>query len=181
MNYLDFLIVCIVGLGVLLGVRKGGVKEAAGILGTVFAFVMAMQLMKPVGIIIAASLGLSATVAPVMGFVVVFLAVTLGVGLLARLVESVLGAIKLGFLNTALGGVFGGLKAALGLSVLMLFFGEINVPSETDRSRSELYGPVEAVAPATWDLVSTIVPNAAELSEDVGSRLTAGGNAMNRR
>jgi membrane protein required for colicin V production len=170
-NMFDVLVVLVVIMGVWMGIRKGGVREVARILGLIIAFIFGMQLMKPIGLIIVSSLNLSTQIAPVVGFVVVFLGIILAVTIVARLLEAVIGTLMLGPVDRLLGGAIGGLKAILVLSIGLMMVGGVGYPGEQTRETSAFYQPVEQVAPATWKVVSLVLPEAQQITGDVGDRL----------
>ncbi len=169
-NLLDIIIMGVVVLGAILGFRKGGVGEITRMLGLAVAFVLAMQLMKPVGLVVVSSLGLSDKVAPLAGFIATFLVVYGIALLLGRGIEKILSTLKLGMLDKVAGGGVGALKYALLFSIGLMFVGDLGIPSQALRDGSSLYGSVEQIAPVTWDVISRALPNAERLSEQVGRR-----------
>lgn len=169
-NLLDLVIMGVLILGAILGFRKGGVGEITRVVGLAIAFVFSMQLMKPVGLVVVSSLGLSDKVAPLAGFITTFLIIYGVALLLGRAIEKVLSTLKLGTLDKLIGGGVGALKYALLFSIGLLFVGDLGIPSQQMRQGSALYASVEPIAPATWDLLSRALPNAERLSEQVGRR-----------
>ncbi|MEM0964320.1 MAG: CvpA family protein [Bacteroidota bacterium] len=165
MSGLDLVLGGILGVGFWRGWRTGALSQIVSTVGWVLAFVSATALMGPVGELVAASLGVSARTAPVLGFIVVFGAVIAALTVGSHIGRKTLEAIKLGSLDTAAGGAVGSLRAAFGLSVMLLATGFAPIPgggpilvSETERSESVLYDPVEALAPQVWDVVRAMTP-----------------------
>ena len=165
MGGLDATLAAVLALGLWRGVRTGALLQIVGSVGWVAAFVAATALMAPVGELVAASLGVSPRTAPVLGFVVVFGGVVAGLTAAAHVLRKTLEAVKLGALDTAAGGAFGALRAAFGLSVVLLATGFAPVPgggpllvSPEARAASVLYDPVEAIAPAVWDVARAVTP-----------------------
>jgi membrane protein required for colicin V production len=89
-------------------------------------------------------------VGPLLGFAVVFGGVQLAFFALARLVESLVGAMRLTAVNRMAGGLLGGFKAALLLSVLFVLMARAELPGPEARQQSQLYEPVTQVLPRTW-------------------------------
>ena len=170
MNTLDVLILLVLAGGLVRGLTTGIIKQVAGIVGFVLAFVLSVKLMDPVGALVIDSLGLSARVAPVVGFVVVFSAIQIAVFLLIRMVEALVGALRLTAVNRALGGAVGVLKAALVLSVLFLFLGYLGIPEKTTQAESAFYRPVATVLPEAWDYVARALPEVRRLTDTLGDR-----------
>lgn len=170
MNTLDIVIVLVLAAGVARGFSTGVIRQVASFVGFILAFILSVKLMEPVGTLVVESLGLSARVAPVLGFIVVFLAIQAGLFFVVRLVETLVGALRLTAVNRLLGGLLGALKAALVLSVLFLVLGVFGVPEEQTRADSSFYAPVAAVLPQAWDFVSARLPEVQKLSERFGGR-----------
>lgn len=165
MNTLDLLIIAVLAGGMIRGVSTGVIRQVAGFVGFILAIILSAKLMDPVGGLVAASLGLSPRIAPVAGFVVVFLAIEVGLFVLIRTVEAIVGALRLSALNRVLGGALGVLKAALFLSILFLFLGYLDVPAGDTKAESALYRPVATVLPQAWDAVGDLLPELRRLAE----------------
>ena len=162
---LDVVLGGVLAFGVWRGMRTGALLQVVGTAGWVLAFVAATALMAPVGELTAASLGVSPRTAPVLGFIVVFGAVVAGLTVAAHVLRKTLEAIKLGGVDKMAGGAVGALRAAFGLSVLLLTTSFAPIPGAgplfvdaEDREASVLYGPVEALAPEVWGVVRAATP-----------------------
>lgn len=168
MNVLDLIILGILAVGMVIGLRSGLIKQVASLAGLVLAFVLGLQFMHPVGAMAVESLGVSESLAPLLGFVLVFLAVQVAVVAVVKIVEGLIGALKLSSVNRVLGGAMGGFKAALGLSVAFLVLSNLNIPDASARSSSRLYAPVSSVVPEAWEFVTGEFPAVKRLPEQVG-------------
>ena len=179
MNLLDLLI--LVGLtgGLIIGLRSGLIKQVLSFAGMLVAFVLSLHLMTPVGEMAAGSLGISEDIAPLVGFVLVFLGVQVVVFGLTKLLEAVIGALKLSVVNRLLGGAVGAFKACLVLSVVFLVLGYVSVPSEDSREASALYTPISTVLPAAWSYVSDTFPQVAKVSEQFSKKIEEEVDAVN--
>ena len=102
MNLLDLLI--LVGLtgGLIIGLRSGLIKQVLSFAGMLVAFVLSLHLMTPVGEMAAGSLGISEDIAPLVGFVLVFL----GDGQIHLFGEMRLAAVPFGDLFVLDGGAY---------------------------------------------------------------------------
>lgn len=165
MTTLDLFILAVVGLGVWRGLVTGVLQQLAGTLGIVLAFWLGVEWMEPVGAVIVTSLSLSERLVPVLGFAGTFVVVLAGVFAGTRLVQRVVEGLRLSFVNKLAGAAFGGVRAAFGLSVLLLLTSVAALPggdpliigTET-RESSVLYTPVHVLAPAAWDLYQQVAP-----------------------
>ncbi len=171
MNILDLLILLSLLAGIVHGFTTGLIRQVASIVGMALAFVLSVQLMGTVGQLASNSLGLSENIGPLVGFVLVFLAVQVAVFALAKMAEGLIGALKLSVVNRALGGALGALKAALAVSVVFLVLSYVDLPGESLERESTLYAPVAGVLPQTWDYVSEKFPQVERLSDRFGQRL----------
>lgn len=168
MNGLDLIILGVLSVGVVLGLRSGLIKQVASLVGLVLAFALGLRFMHDAGAVTVDSLGVSESLAPLLGFVLVFLVVQVAVVAVVKLVEAIIGALKLSAVNRVLGGAMGGLKAALVLSVAFLVLGNLEIPEASARSASSLYVPVSSVVPETWELLTGEFPALKEVPDQIG-------------
>ena len=165
---LDWFILVVLTGGLIRGFVVGAVRQVASIAGLVVAFLLSVQFMHPIGALIVSSVGLSEAVAPIAGFVVIFVGVQIVFLALSRLLEQVLETLSLSLVNRAAGGALGGFKAALLLSVLFLILAGMEMPSAETRSKSALYAPVARALPKTLDAASPYFPAAERASDTFG-------------
>ncbi len=168
---LDWFILVVLTGGLVRGFFVGAVRQIASLVGLVFAFFLSVQLMHPVGALVVDSLGLAESVAPIAGFIVIFVGVQLVFLALSRLLEQILETLSLNLVNRAAGGALGGFKAALLLSVLFLVLSGFEMPSKDVRSRSKLYAPVASALPETLEATSPYLPAARRASEAFGHEI----------
>jgi membrane protein required for colicin V production len=173
MNTLDVLILLALAGGIVRGFSTGVIRQVASLVGLVLAFLLAVRLMKPVGHVVVGSLGVSEAVGPLLGFILVFLVVEVGVYALVRLVEALVGALKLTVLNRVMGGAAGGVKVGIALSVLFLFLGGLGLPDEHLRENSALFAPVASVLPTAWSYVEGVMPEVEQLSDKFSHQIEA--------
>ncbi len=171
MNVLDLMILFSLLAGVVHGFTTGLIRQVASVVGMVLAFILSVQLMGTVGQLASDSLGLSDDIAPLVGFVLVFMAVQIAVFALAKMAEGLIGALKLSIVNRALGGAFGALKAALALGVISLVLSYVDLPGEKLEHESQLYVPVAGILPQAWDYVSEKFPQVERLSDRFGQHV----------
>ncbi|MFN3596203.1 MAG: CvpA family protein [Rubricoccaceae bacterium] len=164
MNALDGFLAAALALGVWRGMRTGALRQAVGTAGLFVAFLAGVTLMAPVGELLVLSLRVSERTAPVLGFLATFLAFLMGLYGAAFALRTALDRLRLSGIDRLGGGAIGGLRAAFGLSVLLLVTGfapggerPLLIGAET-RAASLLYAPVEAIAPETWAVVRRVTP-----------------------
>jgi membrane protein required for colicin V production len=152
MNYLDVIIIVLLGLSVLHGLRKGLIVELAT-LAALFAGLFAGYYFSDfVAGLLGNAFDYQGKYIEIISFAIVFLTVVVLVHLLARIIERAVKAVSLGFLNKLLGAVFSLLKAVFILSILIYFLNRFDenagvIKPET-RQASVLFPIVEKIAPA---------------------------------
>ncbi len=164
MNALDIFILACLAAGVFHGFTTGVIRQVASLVSLIFGFLVALQLMEPVGRVLTGFMGVTEQYAPVFGFISVFLLFHLAVVLLVKLFETVLEVLKLTTVNRLLGSLAGAVKAALVLGIVFLTLGYVDVPDERTQAESTLYQPIAQVFPMTWEMVRTAFPQVEELS-----------------
>ena len=119
MAALDVIILTIIGIGVVMGFFKGAQKHLAGLLGLVVGLLAAKALYAALAEEVFSHVTDSLTVAQILSFVAIWVAVPLLFLLLASLLSKAMEAMSLGWLNRLLGAVLGGLVHSLVLSLLV--------------------------------------------------------------
>lgn len=91
---------------------------------------------------------------PLIAFAITFLGIVIGIHFLAKLLNKLVDAIALGWLNTIAGIVFGLLKAAFIISIFIFIFEKIDRSehfiSKSIKEESLLYDPIRTLAPALF-------------------------------
>ncbi|HRY97548.1 MAG TPA: CvpA family protein [Bacteroidales bacterium] len=133
------------------GFSRGLIIEVASLVALVLGTFAAIRFSGFASRIILGYMDMDPRVLHVLSFSLTFLAVMLVVILLGRILEKMVNLIMLGLLNKIAGAVFGTLKVAVVLSVIMLLVNAAD-PShklipEKERQGSRLYFPVERLAP----------------------------------
>lgn len=155
MSNIDISILIIVGAGFVFGLFKGLVRELASLAAIVLGIYGAKLISSLLVPLVVDMLGVSEKVAQPLSYVVLFIAIAVALLILARTVDKVFDAVSLGGLNKFLGGVFGALKYALIISVLINVFEPLNQKfrfmSEEKQQNSVTYRPLLNLAPDLWD------------------------------
>lgn len=166
---LDLVMAAVLGFGIWRGLTTGALMQVVGTAGWVLAFVFATAVMGPFGDAAAASLGVSGRVAPLLGFVVAFGLVVIGLTVAAHTLRKMLKAIKLGAVDALAGAVIGFVRMLLGISIVLRVTGVSILPggeplliSREAREASLLYEPIQTAAPVVWDTAKALLPGAQE-------------------
>ncbi len=162
MNELDYAILILTGIGALLGLYKGFIKQLAALTGLIIGLLLAKALYVPLAEKMNTFLGQSLTVAQIIAFILIWLAVPLAFTLIGALLSKLMEAVSLGFINRLLGMGLGILKYVLIVSLainLLEFFDSSNVLiNESRKQESALYYPLK-------NLVGTIFPTISRMAQ----------------
>ena len=112
MNYLDLILGGLILYGAVKGFFKGFIIEAASLLALLLGVVCALLFSASLGNLLTTYFEDSPIPPAGVIFFGVFIAVIIGVNLLARFITKLLNMAALGFVNRVFGAVFGGLKFA---------------------------------------------------------------------
>jgi membrane protein required for colicin V production len=119
MNYLDIIILCIVGILVINGIRKGFILSLATLIALVLGIWAAIHYSGYVSTFLVKTFHPSGAWLTILSYILTFLVVVLVVIFIARLLEKVVKTVGLSILNRIIGGVFGLLKGILVVSFLL--------------------------------------------------------------
>lgn len=163
MSNFDIAVILIVGIGFVVGLFKGLVKELASLLAIVAGVYLAKLFSQPLSYIIIEQFGFSQNITQPLSYIIIFVIVAILFLLLARLVDKFFDAVSLSFANKILGALFGAAKYMLILSVLLNVFDTLNNNFHfTDKKMDEgsiTYAPLLKVAPKLWDDAQYIKKN----------------------
>lgn len=147
---IDIVILAIIGLGVVLGLLKGALKQLAGLLGLVVGLLAAKALYATVAREVFSRVTDNPSFAQVLAFVAIWLLVPLLFWAAACLLTKAMDAICLGWLNRLLGGVLGALLHALLVSLAICVLEAVDTKddliSRRAKQQSLLYYRMEPLA-----------------------------------
>ncbi len=155
MNSLDLFILVPVAIGFVVGIFKGLIKELISLAAIVLGIYGAKFLSPWFAGILEKALSVSYKIAQPIAFLLLFIVIAVGMLLVAHLLDKLFNAISLDGLNKLMGGVFGALKYALIVSVLLNVFDVLHtkfgiVSNETVQN-SVTYKPMLKLAPQLWE------------------------------
>ena len=155
MTIIDIVILVALGVGTVIGFMKGGVRQLASLIGLLVGLFVARALYPRVAEWIAPAIGTSMTVACVIGFFMIWIAIPLLFSVLGSFLTQALNAIHLGCINRWMGAALGAIKYFLVIGMfiqLIQFVDPTNkLISETTQKESVLYTPI-------YDITSLFIP-----------------------
>ncbi len=145
MTGFDFAVLAVVALSALLAFVRGVVRELLAIAAWIVGFVAAFRGAGPAAEFFA-GLPMTLVARHVLAFVLILVAVLLVGALAAWMLRSVVHAVGLGFVDRALGGLFGVARGVLLVAVFVLCAGLTSMPRQDWWQNAALGPPLVALA-----------------------------------
>jgi len=149
MNYIDIAIVGLVIFGAVKGFSKGFIIEAASLIALILGLIGALLFSSTVGTLLESFIDADRIPPSGVLFILTFIAIIIGINLLAKFLTRVLKMAALGGLNRLLGSVFGGLKFILILSAITLILDQFEFlftfMEDDIIDESQFYEPVKSI------------------------------------
>lgn len=135
--------------GLVMGVKRGFVKEAVMLVAIAMGVFVARWFSSPMAMLLQEHLDATPRVAQPLSYFVVMVVFVGGMYVLAWMLTKILKAMKLGTVNRIFGAVFGVMKWVLILSVILNFMAVVDryvpVKSKPAVQNSKLYSPIEKI------------------------------------
>jgi membrane protein required for colicin V production len=146
MNYFDYLLLLPVVYGLYRGFTKGLIIELASLVALVAGVYGAMHFSSFTFEYLSAFVEIETAYLQLASYGLTFLLIVLVITLTGKILTMLVKMVALGIVNRMMGAIFGGLKALLILSVLLMFFDRLNnqfgiVKTEV-LDASVLYSPI---------------------------------------
>lgn len=173
MNYIDIILGILLLLAAIRGFKKGFIIEVASLLALVLGIWGAILFSKTMASYISATFNYQTDYLGLISFVLTFILIVVVIHILGNVLDKVVKALALGFLNQIAGLLFGVIKAALILSIILILFDKIDenaeiIPKE-DKEQSRVYEPLK-------ELVPTVLPFLNFWDEDIFEPKNEGNN-----
>ncbi|MCK5781331.1 MAG: CvpA family protein [Flavobacteriales bacterium] len=159
-NYLDIIIGAVLVYGLVRGIMKGLIVEIASLLAIIIGVWGAIHFSDIVGDFLGAKFDWDEKYLSLIAFSLTFIGLVITVSMIAKALTSVASVIALGWLNRLLGAIFGILKSALILSVVLTIVTQINGKIEFIKEKtitdSILYKDVSMIAPSIFPMIKEV-------------------------
>lgn len=126
MNYIDLTLGILLLYGCIKGFFKGFIIEVASLIALILGMVGALLFSTSVAKYISTTFALSTDLPTGVVFAIVFVAIVVGINLMARALTKLIKLAALGTINRLLGALFGGLKFTLIISGVLLLIDQFN-------------------------------------------------------
>ena len=161
MNTIDIIIGIILVFGTVNGYMKGLFIEVTTLVGLVLGVYGAIHFSYFLGDFLKDSVTWDESMIQVVAFAGTFLIILIALVLLGKAMTKIAETIALGFFNKLVGAIFGFLKYALILSIVLIVYDEINTSirfmEKKKVNESRLYEPVKNFAPAIFPNMVKVV------------------------
>ncbi len=161
MNILDIIILICLIPAIIQGLRKGFISQAISIISIVVGIWASARFADMAAKWIGQHITASEQVLKIVAFAIILVVVFILLGLIGRLLESILNFAFLGWINKLVGVLFSVLKTVLILGLLAVAFNSLNntfglVQPEVI-SGSVLYGPLKEIADAVFPYIKSLL------------------------
>lgn len=150
MAFLDIILILLLFIGTFKGMKNGLFVEFASLVGLLIGLWVALKFSDVTRDFFGNHLGSNPKTAYIFAFIITFLAVVVGISLLAKVLTKIADFSGLGIFNAIGGGLFGFIRTLLVMSVLLNIFEKINfmqmLASKETLDKSILYRPLKASA-----------------------------------
>ena len=171
MEVIDIIILILIGVGVIQGLMKGSMKELASVVGFVAGLLLARALFGTVAEQLAPALNTSITVAQILSFILIWVAVPIGCSLVASVLTKALEVVHLGWLNRLSGAMLGAVKMMLlvgiGIYVLEYIDPKSEMISRTTKRASVLYEPMKELVDQCLPVVKDVTDDIKEVTDKI--------------
>ena len=145
MTVFDYAVLAIVALSILISVIRGLVREMLALAAWAVGFIVASVFAPDAAALLVPHVT-DEKVRLLAAFAGLFLAVLVGMSVLALAVSKLVKGVGLGLEDRVLGGVFGLARGVLVVMVLVLAAGLTALPRQPEWRQAAFSGPLEAVA-----------------------------------
>ncbi|MGE5426466.1 MAG: CvpA family protein [Methylococcaceae bacterium] len=162
MNYIDIVLAILLFIAAIQGFRKGFIIEFASLAALILGIWGGIKFSDLTARFITKYTGYYSDYLALIAFFITFILIVILIHLMGKMLDSIVKAAMLGFLNRLAGIVFGVLKTALILSILLLLFDEVDqnvhILPVKQKEESKIYEPMKQVVPTLlpfiklWDI-----------------------------
>lgn len=157
MNYIDIMIIVILGFSMIRGFMNGLVKEVASLAALIVGIWGAIRFSSFTAGRLYDYFDMTGQYVGIISFLITFGIIVIIIHFIGMIVDKLMEAVALGFVNKLLGIAFGLFKSVLIMSVIFVVFNAIDarrpfLPKEK-LEQSMLYNPISDIAPAIFPII----------------------------
>lgn len=158
MNYIDIILALLLVFSAINGFRKGLIAELASLAALILGIWGAIEFSDVTSEFLVENFNMKSEHLNIISFIVTFVVIVILVHIVGGVVNKMVETVMLGFLNKLAGMVFGIVRAALILSVVLVIFDKIDediqILSPEAKSESQMYEPIRNLAPSLFPFIN---------------------------
>jgi membrane protein required for colicin V production len=157
MGVLDIVILALLVFGLINGFKKGFFVEVASLVALVAGIYGAIHFSNYAADFLMDKVDWNEKTVNITAFIITFIVIVLLISLAGKALTKLADFATLGILNKFLGGIFGVIKIAVILSVVLIIFDSMNktlpFTDKEDLEDSILYEPIKSFVPSIFPLI----------------------------
>ena len=157
MSVLDIIFLALLLFGLINGLRNGFFVEVASLIALIAGVYGAIHFSDFAADFLMAKVDWNEKTVNITAFAITFIVIVLVISLAGKALTKLADFAALGILNKLLGGVFGLLKIAVILSVILIIFDSMNktlpFTDKDDLEDSKLYEPIKSLVPSIFPII----------------------------
>jgi len=157
MNYIDLVLAILILIAAVRGFLKGFVFEIASLAAIILGIWGGIHFSHYTAEFVTLHFGWHSEYLWLVSFIIIFILIALIIHMLGNILKSILDACAMGFINKLAGMIFGILKAAFILSIVLILFDTVDVKAhilpETIKKESKVYEPLRTFAPGIFPFI----------------------------
>ena len=157
MGVIDIVLGALILFGLVRGFMKGLFVEVASLLALIAGVYGAIHFSNFAADFLIEKVDWEQKYINIVAFAITFLVIVVTIAFAGKALTKIANFVFLGFINKILGGVFGALKIAVILSVVLIIFDKFNktIPfaDEDDLEASILFNPVKSLVPSFFPYI----------------------------
>ena len=158
MNYIDIILGILLVLAAISGFRKGLVVELASLAALILGIWGAVEFSYITSEFLVENLDWKWDHLNIASFIITFVIIVILVHIVGSTVNKLVETVMLGFVNKLAGLIFGILKSALILSIILVVFDKIDedmeILSKETKAESRMYEPIRNLAPTIFPFIN---------------------------
>ena len=157
MNYIDLVFGLLLIIAAIQGFRKGLIIELASLAALIVGIWGGIKFSDFTAAFITKHTGYHSEHLITISFVVTFITIVILIHLMGKMLDTVVKAVFLGFLNRLAGIIFGVIKSAIILSIILLLFDDIDedvhILPQKQKAESKIYVPMKQLVPTLFPFI----------------------------
>lgn len=170
MNYIDYIIIIFVLIGVIEGIFKGFIVEIASLAAFILGIWGAIKFSGIMSDFMVQHWDMQSEYVKTFAFLITFILIIIAVHFIGKLIQFIIRAVSLGFLDRIAGAVFGAIKTLFVLCVIILLLERVQekfpIISSQATAESRFYQPLSKLSTTAFPFLKDIYN---DIQEEINS------------